>query len=76
MSELINFLTDLLGGYQPITYQTKYWDDVNSSWVITNVIPDGLAGVDWRYIIAGILFIACVICTFKLLGALISRAWR
>ena len=57
------FIDSILGVYTPTTITV---DGV--------VVPlSGLAGVDWSYIICGLVFIVVIFCTLKLLGSMISK---
>lgn len=66
---MIDFIRQLLGTYIPITY--KIWDAVKEEYL--EVIPAGIAGVDFGYIIAGLAFLIVLYCTLKVLGALICK---
>lgn len=66
---MIAFIRSLLGAYTPVFYQVYN----EASQQIENIIPAGLAGVDWGYIISGVLFCIVVYCMLKFLGALICK---
>lgn len=57
------FLISILGEYQPVTYLV---DGVE-------VVAQGVAGVDWLYIITAAAFLLCAFCLFKAIGGLICR---
>lgn len=61
------FLISVLGEYSPVVFETVV-DGASVS-----VIPSGLAGVDWLYVLTGVLLIVCVWSVFKLLGGLICK---
>lgn len=71
------FLASILGTYSPVTYLHEFaqWDDVTGQYIVMreNVIPNGLAGVDWLYVLAGLAFIVVIWSVFKLLGGLICK---
>lgn len=56
----------IIGAYEPVTYtQTISEESVN-------VIPGGLAGVDWGFVLSGIAFLLVLYCTFRLIGMLFA----
>lgn len=65
------FLISILGTYTPPTYDS--YTVVDGVDMVVHVIPDGLAGVDWLYILTGLLFIVVIYSVFKLLGGLICK---
>ena len=69
------FIYNLLGEYTPVTYEhiESYWNGSESWDMTTLVIPDGLAGVDWAYVLTGLLLIVIVYSFFKTLGGIICR---
>lgn len=66
---MIAFIRQILGAYTPVVYQV--WDSVKETYL--DVIPAGLAGVDFGYVIAGLAFLIVLYCTLKVLGALICK---
>lgn len=74
---MVDFLASILGTYSPVTYQVTemcYNPSIEDIEEITySVVPNGLAGVDWLYILSGLLFIVVVWSVFKLLGGLICK---
>lgn len=59
-----DFLDNVLGSYSPVSY-------LDGSGV--SVIPAGFSGVDWSYVIAGVLLIVCIYSVFKLIGGVICK---
>ena len=57
---MVDLIVSLLGGYEPLT-------DTDG-----NVIT-GLAGLDWDYLIAGIIFILCLIWVGLMVRTLLIR---
>lgn len=57
------FLESILGVYTPTT--------VTVDGVVTPL--QGVAGVDWTYVLTGICFIVVVYCTLRLLAGFISK---
>ena len=73
---MIAFIRSLLGTYSAITYQVHTLienPDGSYATYLEDIIPAGLAGVDWGFIIAGAAFLIVLYCTLKLLGALICK---
>lgn len=60
MNTLKQFLDTLLGAYTPV---------VDSS----GVIPAGLAGVDWPYLIRAVVFLIVLWSLLRILGGLTCR---
>lgn len=56
------WVLNAFGVYTPITYTDNGVD----------IIPSGMAGVDWQYICGVAVFLCIVVCTFKLIGTLIK----
>lgn len=68
---MVDFISSILGEYTPVTYEAVY--GIGSDVVRYNVVPPGLAGVDWLYVLSGVLFIVAVYSVFKILGGLICK---
>lgn len=74
-----DFINGILGAYEPISYVEEHFffsaenPDVVTEMITANVIPAGLAGVDWSYVISGLAFLIVLFCLFKTLGGLICR---
>lgn len=65
-------LTAVVGEYAPLTQMvTDVYND--GSVVISNQVVEGLAGMDWIWIVSAGIFALMIYCLFRLLGALISR---
>lgn len=65
------FLEQILGRYNPVTY-TAY-EYIEDSMLSYEVIPSGVAGVDWLYILSGVAFLIVIYSIFRLLGGLICN---
>lgn len=63
MNGFVEFLSGLLGPYIPITYNLEG----------NSVIPSGLAGVDWPYIIRAVVFIVVLWSILRILGGMLCR---
>lgn len=57
------FIQNLLGTYSPVTYTVG--EDT--------IVASGLAGVDWLYVISGLLFVVIVYSIFRIIGGLICK---
>lgn len=69
------FLISVLGVYTPVSYAQSIYDAAGTLKEVVNVIPAGLAGVDWLYVLSGLLLIVVVYALFRALGGLICRAF-
>lgn len=63
MQTLKTFLDTLLGVYTPITYMVGN----------DNVIPAGLAGVDFPYVFRALIFAIVLYSIFRILGGMICK---
>jgi len=72
MKELI---ISIFGEYEPITYQlTTVGGSADDLYEVTNdVIPNGLAGCDWTYILGVVAFLIVLYCILRIIGGVISR---
>lgn len=70
MSTILDWLAGILGTYTPVTYQTTRI--VEGVEVVEDVVAQGSAGVDWQYIICGLLLLVTIYSTFRLLGILLQ----
>lgn len=68
MKELIEVL---FGEYIPITYDTVV--ETLEGFETVSVIPSGLAGVDWTYVLGVGLFGLTLYCAFRILGGILNR---
>ena len=56
-------LTNLIGAYQPVVYQIDGG---------LSVIPSGMAGVDWAWLGALLLFMLTLYCVFRTVGVILN----
>ena len=63
MTDFIQAIRALFGGYAPTMVLNS--DD-------TFYVPSGIAGVNFEYIAAVVLFAIVLVCVFKLLGVVLS----
>lgn len=72
-----SIIESIFGTYTPVTYQvTEYIEDTVNGVLIPNtydVIPAGLAGCDWTYILGVAVFIVTLYCVLRIIGAVISN---
>lgn len=59
-----SLLVQIFGSYEPITYT-----DANG----VSVIPDGLSGVDWVFLVGAFLFGLTLYCVFRLIGGFTKK---
>ena len=75
------FINAILGAYEPVSYVEERYvfsaeqPDVVVEMITGEIIPAGLAGVDWSYVITGLVFVVVVYCLFKTLGGMICRTF-
>lgn len=84
MKELIEAI---FGEYVPITYELTSVVSVpnqqlvdgtvvnyeTSSTVVNTIIPEGMAGVDWTYVLGVLGFFIVLYCILRIIGGVISR---
>lgn len=74
MKELI---ISIFGEYVPITYTHEFaqWDVATEQYIVMqeDVIPAGLAGCDWTYILGVVAFLVVLYCVLRIIGGVISR---
>lgn len=66
---MIDAFVNLLGGYNPPTYEV--WNEVTQAY--ESVIPSGAAGVDWAFVLSGALVIVMLFCFMRILGGIFKR---
>lgn len=68
----MEWLAGILGEYEPPTYDLIY-QITDDTTIVQHVIPDGAAGLDWQYVICGVLLVITIYSVFRLLGVLLER---
>lgn len=63
-------IESILGIYDPI--YTDVYDDTGA--VIGQQIAQGVAGVDWTFVIGGLIFGITLYCILRMIGGVISNA--
>ena len=66
---ITQLMTDLFGVYTPVM-QDVYNE---AGEYVGQVVASGMAGVDWVYVGSVVLFGACLLSVFKLLGVLLKN---
>lgn len=66
---MADFIRSILGTYVPVVYQ--YFDIAMEQY--HEVIPSGMSGVDWPYIITGIAFLIMLYSVFRIIGIFIEK---
>ena len=70
MNTIVEWIASILGEYNPVTYEV--YSVAGDTEVINEVIPAGLAGVDWQYIVTALFLLLTVYSVFRLLGVLLQ----
>ena len=70
---MMEFFYRIFGAYTPVTYEVPLIEHLaeGEQQVYYNVIPDGLAGVDWQYILAWAAFIVVLYSVLRIIEAVI-----
>lgn len=71
MNTLASFMNSILGSYTPVTATSE---SVLADGTIVSYehALSGLAGVDWSYVLSGLLFIIFVYCFLRMIGVLVK----
>ena len=70
-------LISIFGEYVPQTYEAivpvynSALEDVEE--ITYDVIPNGLAGIDWPFVLGVVTFIVSLYCVLRIIGAVINR---
>lgn len=72
MNTIMEWLSGILGEYNPPTYDLIY-QITDDTTVVQKVIPNGTAGIDWQYLLCGVLLLVVIYSVFRLLGSLIQK---
>lgn len=67
MNTIQTILNSILGEYNPITY-TMESIGPDSTTIYNDIIPSGLAGVDWSYIFAGAFYLMVFYAMLRIIG--------
>lgn len=70
-------IASIFGTYTPVTYVHEWaqWDVATEQYIVMqeDVIPSGLSGVDWPFILGVLIFIVSLYCVLRIIGAVINR---
>lgn len=64
------YLDGILGTYTPTSYEGVILVDGEEMFV--NIIPDGMAGLDWSFVISGLVLVIGIWSIFKIFGLIIK----
>lgn len=64
---MLSLIESIFGSYEPISYQV--YNAVSDT--IESVIPSGMAGVNWPYVLAVSLFGMVLYCVLRMLGGVL-----
>lgn len=74
MKELI---AQIFGTYVPVSYVHEFaqWDAATEQYIVLreDIIPAGLAGCDWTYILGVVAFLVVLYSILRIIGAVINR---
>lgn len=73
---LKTIIESIIGTYQAISYEVHVLlenPDGSTTWTTETIIPAGVAGIDWAYVGALLLFAVTLFCTLKIIGGVIKR---
>lgn len=72
-----DLIASIFGTYTPVTYQYEWsqWDTVTEQYLTMRAtkVADGMAGVDWPYVLGVLIFIVSLYCVLRIIGAVINR---
>lgn len=63
----------IFGSYIPVTYSQPIYDEAGTLLDSVDVIPSGLAGCDWTYILGVVAFLVVLYCVLRILGSVINN---
>ena len=76
VSTIRDWVSSILGAYEPIEYTVKTLvaDPINGGAISQQytVVANGVAGVDWEYIVTAALLLVTIYSVFRLLGVLLQ----
>lgn len=72
-----DLIQSIFGSYTPVTYVHEFaqWDVATEQYITMReeVIPAGLSGVDWTYVLGVLAFLIVLYCILRIIGGVISR---
>lgn len=72
---LLEFVRQIFGEYTPHSFPVPLIEHLaeGETQVYYEVIPAGLSGVDWEYVLSGLIFCIVLYSVLRIIGAVISR---
>ena len=68
-----DLIASIFGTYTPVTYQYEWsqWDVATEQYLTMRAtkVADGMAGVDWPYVLGVLIFIVSLYCVLRIIGA-------
>lgn len=75
-----DFILSIFGEYVPVTYEAvSYYSaysssgDVSLESVTNTIIPAGLSGVDWPFVLGVVAFLVALYCVLRIIGGVLTR---
>ena len=72
-----DLIASIFGTYTPVTYQYEWsqWDVATEQYLTMRAtkVADGMAGVDWPYVLGVLIFIVSLYCVLRIIGVVINR---
>ena len=72
-----DLIASIFGTYTPVTYQYEYsqWDVATEQYITMRAtkVADGMAGVDWPFVLGVLIFVVSLYCVLRIIGAVINR---
>ena len=66
-------IASIFGTYTPVTYQYEWsqWDAATEQYLTMRAtkVADGMAGVDWPFVLGVVIFIVSLYCVLRIIGA-------
>lgn len=72
---LRDWISSILGNYEPVTYQARQIvADANGGSSVTTwtEVAQGVAGIDWEYVVTALVLVITIYSVFRLMGILLS----
>lgn len=67
-----DWIESILGTYTPISYTQTIIDADGVTRASNSVIPNGVAGLDWSYIVTACLLLVAIYSAFRIMGILLQ----
>lgn len=75
MDNFKSFLLSMFGSYEPVSYTVSNTVQVGEEVYtdVYDVIANGLAGVDWPWVMGALCFVICLYSFFRIVGMVLGR---